>query len=333
LAKSALFVEMIDLIRRRPGVTIRELSGALNRSVRTIYRWLNELSADLHAPVFCSGGGYYLSGNSVPAVVDLTPEELLALWLCLKSSLFADGTPLKSHARSAWRKIRDGASGESLQSAIELADKHVVDIPAPPGEIAPAIVEAIEAAINNRRRLRAVYRSQKSNKIKEYTIDPYAVAFKRHSWYLLAYCVEHDNIIQLKLARFRRVADTGVKFTVREGFSVEDYFRSSWQAWAGGEEVTVRVRFSPRVAEMISETKRHPTQVIYPQSDGSVIFEVTVSGIHEVAAWIMGFGKDAEVLAPQHLKDYVLDHAGAVLARAVSETPISHSSRVAPDLT
>ena len=316
MAKSALFIEMIDLIRRRPGITVRELAAALNRSVRTIYRWLGELSADIHVPVHYADGGYHLLGDSVAATVDFSPEELLALRLGLKSSLFSEGSPLKNHAHSAWHKIRDAASSDRLASAIDLAGKHAIDVPAPSGQLEPAVIEAIEAAVNNRRRLRAVYRSQKSNTIKEYTIDPYAVVFRRHSWYVLAYCMEHAKVVQFKLVRFRRVADTGIRFTPQADFSAEEYFRSSWEAWAGGEEITVSVRFSPSVAEMISETKRHPTQVIHAQSDGGIIFEVTVSGIEEVAAWIMGYGKDAEVLAPDRLKRYVLDHAGAVLARS-----------------
>ncbi len=324
MAKSVLFIEMIDLMRRQPGISIDELAAALNRSVRTIYRWLSELSADLHVPVQYSDGGYYLLGNSVAATVDFRPEELLALRLSLKSSLFSDGSPLKTHAHSAWHKIRDAASTDRLASAMDLADKHAIDVGAPTGQLEPAIVEAIETAVNNRRRLSVVYRSQKSNRVKEYTIDPYAVVFRRRSWYVLAHCLQHNKVVQFKLVRFRRVADTGIRFTPQANFSPEEYFRSSWEAWAGGEDITVSVKFSARVAEMISETKRHPSQVIHVQGDGSVTFEVTVSGIEEVAAWIMGYGKEAEVLAPERLKRYVLDHAGAVLARSMTA---DHESR------
>ena len=66
--------------------------------------------------------------------------------------------------------------------------------------------------------------------------------------------------------------------------------------WGGGEPVTVRIRFSPAVADMIAESKRHPTQLNTPQPDGSIVMEVSVSSIQEIATWIMGYGKDAQVL-------------------------------------
>ena len=316
MTKSALFIEMIDRLRRHPGVTVGELAGSLSRSERTVYRWLSELSSDVHVPIYCSSGGYYLAGNSVAANIDLMPEELLALRLSLKSGLFSEGSPIQRHAQAAWRKIREAASGDRLAAARDLAGSHAVDVTTHIGEIQRGVVEVVERAVNDHRRLRVLYRSQKSNCVKEYTVDPYAVVFRRHSWYVLAFSPEHSKVIQLKLVRFQRVEDIGNRFAPPPDFSLEEYFQLSWEAWAGGEATRVRIRFSPRVAEMIAETKRHPTQVVRWQSDRSIIFEVTVSGIEEIATWIMGYGKDAEVLEPEHLRDYVLDHARAVLSQS-----------------
>ena len=316
MTKSALFIEMIDLLRRRPGVSVGELAGALSRSERTVYRWLSELSSDVHVPIYCSSGGYYLAGNSVAANIDLTCEELLALRLSLNSAPFSDGSPVEKHARSAWQKIRDATSCDRLAAARDLAGSHAVDVTTYDGETQGTVVNVIESAINDRRRLRVRYRSQKSSRVKEYTIDPYAVVFRRHSWYVLAFCVEHDKVIQLKLVRFKRVEDTGARFASPPQFSLEEYFQSSWEAWAGGEATTVRIRFSPKVAEMVAEAKRHPTQTVYRQSDGSIIFEATVSGIEEIATWVMGYGKEAQVLEPKRLKHHVRDHAKAVLSQS-----------------
>ncbi|MCL4552401.1 MAG: WYL domain-containing protein, partial [Candidatus Marsarchaeota archaeon] len=127
-------------------------------------------------------------------------------------------------------------------------------------------------------------------------------------------CHEHEKVIQMKLLRFQEAKGTGVKFRVPDGFSVEDYFSLSWEAWAGGEPERVRVRFSPEMAQMVSEVKRHHTQEIYPQPDGGIVFEATVAGIEEIAIWIMGFGKDAEVLAPESLRLHVIDHISGMAA-------------------
>ncbi len=65
---------------------------------------------------------------------------------------------------------------------------------------------------------------------------------------------------------------------------------------------------------MIAETKRHARQTNYPQPDGSLIMEVCVSSIKEVGAWVMGYGRDAQVLEPPELRQFVRDHVKGMTA-------------------
>lgn len=298
---------MIDIIRSRPGITVPELASITERSERTVYRWLSELSTELNTPTCFMDGGYCLTEVSDPKAVDLSPEEVLAIRMGLKSSPFGEGSPLQTHADSAWLKIRNAVSWQKLSASKDMAQNHLMDVKMPKSNVDPEIVETIEASVNGRKRLRVLYRSQKSNEVKTYVVDPYAVVFKRHSWYLLAFSFDHQKVIQMKLARFQGAFDTGLTFEPPVNFSVENYFRLSWEAWAGGEPTTVQVRFSPRVAAMIMESKRHPTQVVHSQSDGSVIFEAEVAGIEEIAIWILGYGKEAEALEPESLRDYIIE--------------------------
>lgn len=313
MTKTALLIEMIDVLQNHPGIDIKELAAAVGRSERTVYRWLSELSSDIHAPIYCNDGGYYLLNREGTTKLHLAPEELLAVRLSLKSAPFAEGSPIKKHAESAWLKIRDASSWEQLQSASEISDSFAINVTAPEGNVRPELIETLEKAVASHHRMDIVYRSQKSNRIKEYSIEPYAIVFRRHSWYMVAFCLEHNKIVQFKVVRIRNAIDTGIDFELPKDFTLEDYYKFSWEAWAGGEPTKVRIRFSPDVAEMVSETKRHPTQVVYHESDGGIIFEATVAGIEEIAIWLMGFGGDAKVLEPNSLRDLMLDRARGIL--------------------
>lgn len=284
----------------------------MGRSERTIYRWLSELSNEIGARVYFKDGGYHLT-DDIDSPAPFTPEELLVLRAALKSQVFSDESPLRDKAESAWLKIRDASPYERMRIASELSESYCVQPTVPKGFVDPNMSRVIESAIATHRRLRIVYWSQKSNQIKDYTIDPYALVFRRHSWYLLAHCFEHGEVAQFKLVRMREVAETGVKFEPPADFSVEEYFRHSWEAWAGGTPIDVRVKFSPRVSVMVAESRRHPSQKVYPQPDGSVIFEATVAGVEEIAIWILGFGRDAEVLDPPELRNYIVDHVFALV--------------------
>lgn len=331
--KSALLIRMIELLRTRPGIGVSELASSLDRSPRTIYRWLSELADEVGVAIYVSNGGYYIAGEA-HSPGPLTPEELLALRTALRSQLFAEGSPLRQSAESAWLKIRDMSPFERVRRARELADSYSVHVTAPRGLLEPGVPRIIENAIAAHHRLCIVYRSQKSNQVKTYTVDPYALVFRRHSWYMLAHSSEHRKVVQFKLVRIREVTDTGVDFEPPADFSVEEYFRHSWEAWAGDEPIDVRVRFSPNVAAMVAETRRHPSQRVHPQPDGSIIFEVTVSGIEEIAIWILGFGKEAEALAPPELRAYVCDHVrGMVRLYGLREADLQRDDRAAATLT
>ncbi|MCE5315344.1 MAG: WYL domain-containing transcriptional regulator [Armatimonadota bacterium] len=314
MAKSALLIRTIELLKKRPGMTVRDLAVDLDRSERTIYRWLSELAGDLGTPIYCNNGGYYINEQFAAGTVDLMPEEILALRLSLRSSPFGSSSPIGAHAQSAWRKIRDAVSCDDLIAARDMSATHSVRVNASSFKADQHIISALEIGVNNRHRLRALYYSQNSGKVKEYLLDPYAMVFRRHSWYLLAFSHQHGEVRQFKLVRFKSVIDTHELFNAPTNFDADEFFHLSWEAWAGGEPTVVRVRFSPRVAPIIEESKRHTQQVLYPQPDGSVIFEVCVAGIEEIAIWIMGYGKDAEVLEPKSLREHILDHAREMLA-------------------
>ena len=332
MTKTALLLEMIELIRFRPGIDVDALSSSLGRSQRTIYRWLSELCGDIGAPVYCDKGGYYL--NEQPDSLDrrLTAEELLALRTALRSTSGSELSPLHASMKSAWNKIRDGSSGRALDMSKELAGCYDIRFTVTQGLIDVGIPKTVENAISRRVQLKIIYRSQKSNTIKEYVINPYAMVFRRHSWYLLAYSHEHRKVAQFKLIRFKEAVCTQTPFNMPDDFSVKDYFKYSWEAWAGGETTTVRVKFSPHVAEMVSEAIRHHTQVVHPQPDGSVIFEATVSGIEEIANWIMGFGKEAEAQEPARLRDYISDHVRGMAQIYDSESRLIESPTITVSL-
>ncbi len=323
---------MITLLRNRPGVTVPELASSLDRSERTIYRWLSELSSEIGAPVYFKGGGYYLSDYEESDELRLSPEELVALRIGMRSPMFSEGSPLCRQAESAWLKIRNASAYDELQAAQESSECYSAHPTALKAFTKTDIVDSVENALANHHRVQILYRSQKSNRIKNYVVEPYALVFRKHSWYLLANSVEHGKVVQFKLVRLRECIDTGESFVPPDDFSIEEYFGLSWEAWGDGEPTLVRVRFSPRVAVMVGEVKRHPTQRIHPQADGGIVFEATVAGIDEIAIWIMGYGKDAEVLDPPELRAMVRHHAIGMAAIYSQDESIDETCVLAMDI-
>ena len=316
MSKSILLMQMMDLLREQPGLSIEEMATLLGRSERTIYRYLESLSDELHIGLYCENGGYYLAERPVASRLDLSPKEVLAVRMALTSGSLNKSNQFNDHAVTAWKKIEAALTGDTLQPVHYSIARHAVYTPvySSPAEPGAQVVDCLADAIERNKRVSAVYCSQRSGETKTLLIDPYALVFRKHNWYLIAFSHSHNRTIQLKLVRMIKATMTGESFQLPSDFSVDNFYAKSWEIWAGGEEQLVRVKFSPRVARIIRETKRHPTQELQDTPDGGVIFSVRVAGIEEIGFWILTWGSDAEVLEPAELRDSIAETAKRMLS-------------------
>jgi len=327
MPKSVLLLQMMDVLRERPGLSITQMAAILGRSERTIYRYLETLSDDLHVPVYCERGGYHIADRFVPGRLDLSPKEVLAVRLALTTGALRRSGPFTEYALSAWRKIELALTADSLESVRTAVRRHSIYTPVYSAEeIEPETLRCLMASVEQNKRLSVVYRSQRSGEVRTLTIDPYALVFRRHNWYLIAFSLGHGRTVQLKLVRIVKASTTGEAFQMPHDFTVDSFYAKSWEMWTGGDECIVRVKFSPRVAPIIRETKRHPTQELQDTSDGGVIFSVKVAGIEEIGFWVLSWGSDAEVLDPPEFRASVQETARKMLetySRSASAWPES----------
>lgn len=63
----------------------------------------------------------------------------------------------------------------------------------------------------------------------------------------------------------------------------------------------------------MEETIWHPSQVLEPQSDGTVIMRLKVTDTVELYSWILGWGEKVEVLEPDELREEIIETAKAML--------------------
>ena len=311
MAKSVLLLRTLEILRTKQGVTISELSKELERSERTVYRYLAELSYELQTPIYCNDGSYHLATRSdAPGIFNLTADEALATHVALSSTAVAASGPLSAAARSALRKIESTVRNHTFEQLQDTRHKHLVAPTVFSNQpINPEAAARICEAAKNNKRVRISYRSQKSAKVEDLTIEPYGIAFRRHSWYVVAHSHEHGRVIQLKLVRISQVRETEETFERPADFSLQEFYKNSWEVWAGGDETQVKIRFSPRVAPMVRENQYHSSQTLEDTPDGGVVLTVTVAGTEEIGSWILSYGSEAEALEPAELVDRLREAA------------------------
>lgn len=144
-------------------------------------------------------------------------------------------------------------------------------------------------------------------------LHPYVVFFSRRSWYVVGRSSLHQEARTFNVGRIREIELTDENFVVPSQFKLADYLRNAWHLIPEpGPDSRVVLRFSPKVAQNVSEVDWHKTQKIVPLDDGGIEFHVTVSGVNEIAWWVLGYGKEVEVISPPSLREIIRRHVEAM---------------------
>jgi len=73
--------------------------------------------------------------------------------------------------------------------------------------------------------------------------------------------------------------------------------------------VEVVLRFHPKLAMRVRETRWHPSQRIEEQADGHVLWRALVAEPQEMLPWVRGWGADVEVVEPLALRETLMGEA------------------------
>ncbi len=69
----------------------------------------------------------------------------------------------------------------------------------------------------------------------------------------------------------------------------------------------VELKFNKNRADFIKGNKWYVNEEIEELENGEVLFKVYVESLQEIKRWILGFGKDVQVLEPKELKFQLIE--------------------------
>ncbi len=296
-------LEIILLVQSRPDWRPKKLAAHFGVSETRIYQDIRQLNA-AGVPMLFAGTGYQIAGDFTFGPTRFSPEEILEL--LYPKHLFASQDapmPLETLVEAKLAAclpsaLRRGLGGAAQNTRIKL-DSSTVCGPH---------FRRLHEAVAQRRRIVIRYASRSSGRTIDRDIDPYAMIFRRHSWYLIGKCQLRQEIRKFRVSRILSVAFTPLHFQEPTQFSLEEYTRGWWEVW-GGEPVNVAVRFRRRIADLIRDHQPRPAQTIQELPGGDIIYRVNVRGVHEISWWIMQYGPDAEVLEPRQLRELICSNA------------------------
>lgn len=311
LQKVRRLMKVVEYLQSGRGFNARDLAEMCGVTRRQIFRDLKALQ-DSGVPVLfdATRQAYWLPQPTFLPALELTLSEALAL-VVLASNLGTEsyGIPGQSAARDAALKLCNSLPSHLRQHVGELTE--LIEVRAEPHHPLNGgrdTLDLLHQALRDKRRLRLRYRSLFEQREIATLLSPYRLLYCRHSWYVIGRSSAHRSVRTFHVGRILECELTKDRYQTPPRFSLEKYLGNAWRLIRDrNQSVHVLIRFQPLVAQNVAEVVWHKTQELHWNDDGTLDFGAHVEGIQEISWWVLGYGDQAEVLAPKSLRDLVAE--------------------------
>lgn len=259
------------------------------------------------------GGGYYLASRTFELA------ELKLLVDVVQSSRFI--TPRKSRELiSKLEKLAGRHDAGKLQRQVYVAGRVKTE-----NENIYYSVDSIHRAIQENRQIAFTYlewnlKKQLVPRGERRRVSPWALIWREENYYLAAWDAVSGV---LKHYRVDKMGSVEVLEEKREGlaeFEQQDlaaYTNRTFGMYSGEEE-TVTMRFPNRLAGVVLDRFGKEAD-IRPMEDGTFRIRARVAVSGQFFGWLSGIGPEAEIAAPERIRDQYRDWLTEILNRKEDE--------------
>jgi predicted DNA-binding transcriptional regulator YafY len=281
-------------------------------STRSLRRYLAVLSNagfpiyfDRAANVYRFAQGYSLKR------LDLSSGELFGL-VALRSLGASIGGAIGASIDEVAEKLV-GSSGGAARARVDRASPVAFRFSGialdKSGERAFSLLSSAE---RSSRSVRFKY-EDKEGRSSTRTIDPYGFIINAGRVYCVAYDHKRRDKRTFAVDSVSAPVVLAKTFVRPNGFNVEAYAAASISGVLHNDETTqVRVRFAPRVAKAASAARIVADLHAEQRADGSVEITYAVADVDELVRWVLGWGAQAEILAPDRVRARIAELAAAI---------------------
>lgn len=288
------------------GVTIYDIAENIGCDPSTAHRYIKEIEQHREL-IQVSRGHYRLDPAQSLRNVRLHPAEALSIYIALRR-LIRQTSKAPDFMISAIQKIAPAIQRPDLvdllyQSITELQDER--KMPAKDTGIWKTLVQGW---LENRL-IRIRYQRPREHEVVEHEIEPYwfEPAPLSDGTYLIAWSHTRNQLRTFKPDRIQQAILTNTPFERRSDLNLLDLLQHAWGIWYGEEPIHIELLFVPEVAGRVMETIYHPTERKTIQDNGSLYWTAELVGTREVLSWIRGWGYEVKVLAPENLRQEVIE--------------------------
>ena len=293
-----------------------QLALDLEVATKTVQRDIDFMRDRLDLPIefdFRRNGFRYTAPVENFPTVQVTEQELIALFVAEKALAQYKGTPFEKPLHAAFSKLTEGLTGtvsfhwSDLDSAISFRSlgTTVADL---------EMFEEVSRAALRSQELEFEYHKLTGKGYEQRRVQPYHVGNVDGQWYLFGFDLDRQQMRTFALSRLKGVRLTGKRFTRPADFSLTKHPEDSFGVFsADGKPQEIRIRFDSFAARLVRERRWHASQRIKELADGEIELSLKLGNLTEIQRWVLSWGEHAVVLAPKELREQVQDAVGKLL--------------------
>ena len=306
MVKAERLLEILHLFATNPSRAFRtaEVSERLGIPERSVRKYINELSASGKLPVYNERGRWRLveGARLLTPPVRFQLEEATALYVAARQMVRRAAEPARA-VGGAVTKLA-GVVPVELKPAFERLASRTTG---PEDRHARAFRDLAYGWAMSRV-VKLVYRPRSSGNDRRLAFRPYLLepSVVGSALYAVGLMEPPGEVRVLRLERIVSSTLTSIQFTPPEVEELMERVERSWGVWLTDDDpVTVRLKFSPSMADRVRETRWHPSQSLDDLDGGGVELKLTVTSTTDLLPWVLGWGGHCEVVAPREFRGRV----------------------------
>lgn len=175
------------------------------------------------------------------------------------------------------------------------------------------LAEVMDAMLENRE-IVIGYRKYTGSDISEYTLRPYAVKENLRRWYIVAFCIERQQLRVYGMDRITEMKSTENRFSMPPNFDVDTLFTTSFGVYLpSGKPEEIIFRTSGKEARYISDLPLHRSQKIISSDGDSVTFSIFACPDESLVMELFRLSPRIEVLSPEDIRQEIARRAAGTL--------------------
>lgn len=165
--------------------------------------------------------------------------------------------------------------------------------------------ELVAKSTIERLQIKVLHFNRQTGQFSERVLSPQQLVHYRDNWYLDAWCHLKNELRSFSVDALSQCVILSVQAKELDPDQIRTVMQSGYGIFGGHAHEWAKIKFSAERARWVMNEEWHPSQRGILNPDGSYQLEIPYSDERELLGDVLKYGADAEVLAPESLRNKI----------------------------